>query len=52
MTVACQPRCSWMRPDAGSPIPPPMPSVALINATAAGTFWRGSSSRRMLMPTG
>ena len=29
-----------------------MPSVALINATADGTFSRGNSSRRMLMPTG
>ena len=29
-----------------------MPRVALINATAEPTRSRGSSSRRMLMPTG
>ena len=41
-----------MIPDSGSPSALPMPSVALMRATAETTFSRGSSSRMMLMPTG
>ena len=40
------------RPPSGRPSAPPMPSVALINATAEPTRSLGSSSRMMLMPTG
>ena len=35
--TACQFKCSKMNPDNGSPIALPIPSVALISATAAGT---------------
>ena len=41
-----------MIPESGSPSALPMPSVALMRATAETTFSRGSSSRMMLMPTG
>ncbi len=50
--MACQPNCSKMMPDNGSPSAAPIPRVALIRATAEPTFSFGSSSRMMLIPIG
>ncbi|MCY1221330.1 hypothetical protein D9M72_333820 [compost metagenome] len=47
-----QPRLSYSSPASGRPRALPMPSVALIRATADPIFSLGSSSRMMLMPTG
>jgi hypothetical protein len=50
--IQCQPSRSTITPASGRPIPPPMPSVALISPIAVGTRSGGNSSRTIPNPSG
>lgn len=50
--IVCHSEFSMTTAATGSPTAAPMPSVELIRATADSTRSGGSSSRRMLMPSG
>ncbi len=50
--MVCQSKFSTTRAATGRPMAAPIPSVELISATADRTRAGGSSSRRMLMPSG